>query len=108
MRLLFYLLFPLLLSFVLANVEKTIFLGPPAITLPSQHPSIDDLCLITLSPFRSTARTQLNGSFPTKDAPKGTETWILLDGLTQGARYEVRVCWLATVRSALLLQQSHA
>jgi hypothetical protein len=107
MRPLSYLLAPFLLSFVFANVEKTIFLGPPAIGVPNQHPNLDDLCLIPLSPRHSTARTRLNASFPTADAPKGEETWILLDGLTPGARYEVRICWLATVSSAVLLCQPH-
>jgi hypothetical protein len=91
--------FTLLVS---ANVEKTIFLGPPAVTVPDQHPDLDDLYLIPLSPLHSTVRTRLNASFPTTDSPKGVETWFLLDGLTPGARYEVRVCWLATVRLIIL------
>lgn len=97
-----------LLSVVSANVEKTVFLGPPATTVPNKHPNLDDLCLIPLSPLHLTARTRLNASFPTTDAPKGTETWILLDHLTPGARYEVRICWLATVRSIVLLCHSPA
>src|SRR2546423_14558670 len=95
------LLFLKLLSYFLvvvsANVEKTIFLGPPAITVPTQHPNLDDLYLISLSPLHATVRTHLNASFPAGGSPKGTETWVLLDGLTPGARYEVRICWLATV-----------
>ncbi len=87
----------LILSTVSANVEKIIFLGPQAITVPTQHPNLDDLLLIPLSPVHPTARTLLNASFPTQNATKGTETWMLLDGLTTGARYEVRICWLATV-----------
>ena len=97
MRPLSKLLTILQLSFVFANVEKTIFLGPPAIGMPNQHPNLYDLCLIPLSPLHSTARTRLNASFPTADTPKGEVTWVLLDGLTPGARYEVRICWLATV-----------
>jgi hypothetical protein len=100
----FLLLFSLL-PLVSANVEKTIFLGPAAITVPNQRPNLDDLYLIPLSPLHSTARTRLNASFPTSDDPKGMETWILLDGLTPGARYEVRICWLATVRSVILTCQ---
>jgi hypothetical protein len=96
-------LLAVLLSFVSANVEKTIFLGPPAIAVPKQHPNLDDLCLIPLSPLHSTFRTRLNASFPTTDTPKGEETWILVDGLTPGARYEVRICWLATVSATVLL-----
>lgn len=88
----------LLSCHVLANVEKTIFLGPPAIAVPVAHPSLDDLSLIPLSPLHLSARTRLNASFPTDDGPRGTEHWLLLDGLSVGTRYEVRICWLATVR----------
>ena len=84
-------------SHVLSNVEKAIFLGPPAITIPSQHPNLDDLFLIPLSSLYPSARIWLNATFPTKHEPRGTQTWILLDGLKPGARYEVRICWLATV-----------
>lgn len=82
---------------VLANVEKTIFLGPPAIAVPNAHRNLDDLYLLPLTPFHLTARTRLNASFPVKSAPRGEEAWMLLDGLSPGARYEVRICWLATV-----------
>jgi hypothetical protein len=92
-----YLLLSLFISFSLANVEKTIFLGPPAITIPTAHPNLDDLSLIPLSPLHLSARTYLNASFPTEDSLKGNEHWLLLDGLSPGARYEVRICWLATV-----------
>jgi hypothetical protein len=53
--------------------------------------------LIPISPLHPTVRTRLNASFPTNTASKGTATWVLLDGLSPGARYEVRICWLATV-----------
>lgn len=82
-----------------ANVEKTIFLGPPATTIPSEEPDLDDLGLERLSPTNPVVRTQLNVSFPTTDAPDGTDSWFFLEDLTPGQRYEVRVCWLATVRS---------
>jgi hypothetical protein len=92
-----FILLPSFLSAVLANVEKTVFLGPPAITIPTPDPNLGDLHLIPISPLHPTVRTRLNASFPTNNATKGTETWVLLDGLTPGARYEVRICWLATV-----------
>jgi hypothetical protein len=95
--LLFYYIVLLLSPFALANVEKTIFLGPPAISIPVAHPNLDDLSLIPLSPLHFSARTRLNASFPSKSAPRGTQHWFLLDGLSPGARYEVRICWLATV-----------
>jgi len=82
-----------------ANVEKTIFLGPEAIHVPQQHPNLDDLRLDVVTPSRSTLRTQLAASFPKLPEPKGTESWFLLDDLRQEQRYEVRICWVATVRS---------
>lgn len=85
-----------LTSLAKANVEKTIFLAPAPLTMPNDA-SIDNLYLIPLSPNHSSVRTRLNASFPSKSHPQGTETWMLLDGLLPGSRYEVRICWLATV-----------
>jgi hypothetical protein len=81
-----------------ANTEKTIFLAPPATTIPSEQPDFDDLGLERLSPQAPIVRTRLNASFPTSDAPEGVESWFFLENLNPGQRYEVRVCWLATVR----------
>lgn len=81
---------------VSANVEKVIFVAPSAEPFPTDA-SIDNLLLLTLSEDSNSIRTYLNATFPTEDAPKGTETWMLLEGLIPGRRYEVRVCWLATV-----------
>ncbi|PYI03777.1 hypothetical protein BO78DRAFT_463053 [Aspergillus sclerotiicarbonarius CBS 121057] len=85
----------LLTTFTTANVEKTIFLGPPPITIPTPHPPIDDLGLARLSPSHPIIRTYLNASFPTPSSP-GTESWFFLQNLHPGRRYEVRLCWLAT------------
>lgn len=117
------LLLPTLLLLVLlplanANVEKTIFLGPPPPPLsPSLssstnpfNPDLSDLGLDRLSPPTPILRTKLNASFPDtepdadastegKSKGKGTESWFLLEGLVPGQRYEVRVCWVATVCS---------
>lgn len=84
-----------------ANVEKTIFLGPSPATVPSTNAGLDDLGLERLSPLNPTLRTQLNASFATDDAPQGTESWYFLEDLTPRQRYEVRVCYLATVCRAL-------
>lgn len=80
-----------------ANVEKTIFLAPSFSPLPSDT-GLDDLGLERLSPLTPVLRTYLNASFPTDDAPLGAESWYFLDNLTPGKRYEVRICYLATVR----------
>ena len=83
---------------VLGNVEKAIFLAPEAVLIPPQHPNLQDLNLETLSPAKWSLRIQLAASFPFTGATKGTESWFLLDGLSKHQRYEVRVCWAATVR----------
>lgn len=84
---------------VLANTEKTIFLGPEPVTIPLTHPTLSDLRLHTLTPApaNGTLRTQLPAQFPSPEHPEGTVTWLLLDNLAPHQRYEVRVCWAATV-----------
>lgn len=83
-----------------ANTEKTIFVAPPSITIPNVHPGLDDLCIDNLTPANSIVQAQLPVAFPNKTAPRGRESWYLLDRLRAGQRYEVRVCWVATVRLA--------
>lgn len=80
-----------------ANVEKTIFLGPSPVTLSNVRPSIDGLRLHVLSPDNSILPTQLPVQFPTQSTPHGLDSWYLLQGLREGQRYEVRICWPATV-----------
>ena len=92
------LMLPLFTAVAQANVEKTIFLAPIPAIVPSEQPDLDDLGLERLSPQKPVVRTQLNASFPTAAAPYGTDSWFFLENLNPGQRYEVRVCWLATVR----------
>lgn len=92
---------------VWANVEKTIFLGPEAIQIPKAHPNLEDLRLESLTPSHWSLRCQVVASFPNSTNPKGSETWLLLDGLEYNQRYEVRICWAATV-SCTCTCQSHA
>lgn len=80
-----------------ANVEKTIFLGPSPVTLPDVRPGLDDLHLRVLAPLDPIVPTQLAVQFPDKSLPRGLESWYLLRQLQAGRRYEVRVCWPATV-----------
>ena len=54
--------------------------------------------MTTLSPSNWRLHTDLAAAFPGPDTPLGTEAWFLLEGLTQHQRYEVRICWAATVR----------
>ncbi|KXX82772.1 hypothetical protein MMYC01_200741 [Madurella mycetomatis] len=86
----------LLFTPILANTEKTIFLGPEPITIPSTQPLLSGLHLDTLTPVNGTLRTRLAAQFPTDAHPLGTATWFILDNLIPNQRYEVRVCWAAT------------
>ena len=89
-----WLLLCLLCSQANANVEKIVFVAPEAMPVDK---SVDNLLLTSLSEKSPTVRTFLNASFPTEGAKKGTETWMVLEGLIPGRRYEVRVNWIATV-----------
>lgn len=84
----------------IANVEKTIFIAPSALTIPLDHPTFENLQLQTLSPENSTIRTQLRSEFPSDTYPRGPASWFLLSDLTEGQRYEVRICWPATVTNS--------
>ncbi|KAH7040683.1 uncharacterized protein B0I36DRAFT_13933 [Microdochium trichocladiopsis] len=116
----------LLPTFVNANTEKTIFLGPPTVNVPSTSPTLGTLGLDVLTPESSASsiiRTQLNASFPRNspylasfpssstgtnadgtDNERGTTSWFILDNLVPGQRYEVRVCWAATQPTAFKLE----
>lgn len=93
-----------ILSYVqtaLANVEKVIFLGPSSLQIPQQKPTLDDLQLHVLSPAQSILRLEVRAAFPSEESSQGLASWILLEELTEGQRYEVRVCWPATVSLGL-------
>lgn len=87
-----------LLPSALANVEKTVFVSPSAVAVPNVRPGLQDLRLTSLSPHAHVLRTLIPVAFPSDDAPRGLDYWYLLTELTPGQRYEVRICWLATVR----------
>ncbi|KAI1460970.1 hypothetical protein F4805DRAFT_416166 [Annulohypoxylon moriforme] len=86
----------LLIASVFANTEKAIFLGPPTANIPSAHPTLEDLHVDILTPTNWSIRTHLEAQFPNISSPNGKATWLILDELTEGQRYEVRVCWAAT------------
>lgn len=80
----------------LANTEKAIFLAPKTVNIPPTHPNLQDLRIDTLTPAKWSIRTHLDAQFPTDGAKFGRATWLALDDLTEGQRYELRVCWAAT------------
>ncbi|KAB8271917.1 hypothetical protein BDV30DRAFT_212953, partial [Aspergillus minisclerotigenes] len=103
MMLLQYLLLLCTLAFLaIANVEKTIFIAPQPLTIPTVDPTLDDLGLDRLSSSSPVLRTRINATFPTNESP-GTDSWYFLENLIPGQRYEVRVCWLATQPTAFTL-----
>ncbi|KAF5670990.1 hypothetical protein FHETE_4246 [Fusarium heterosporum] len=85
------------LSLASANTEKTIFTAPALIPIPQQKPSLADLRLPALTPDAPDIRTNLSRVFPSKpkNYASGASTWVLLDKLNPGQRYEFRVCWAA-------------
>ena len=82
---------------VYANTEKVIFLGPSSLQVPVEHPTLEDLNLEALSPQHWTLRTHIRAEFPTNSSKHGEASWYLLHRLEEGKRYEVRICWAATV-----------
>lgn len=87
-----------LLSLASGNTEKTIIVAPLPQLVPDAN--IDSLLLVPLNPQHTTARTWLTATFPTNESLRGTDNWMLLEGLSSGRRYELRVCWLATQPTA--------
>lgn len=90
-------------QYAAANVEKAIFLGPEVVNIPLGSPTLDDLHLDVLTPDNGTLRTRILASAPLGAAteeeagPRGKSTWLLLDNLNPGQRYEARISWAATV-----------
>lgn len=97
-----------------ANVEKAIFVTPPAaaaeatrdknskqeISAAFERGRVSSFagCLESLSPANSSLRQNLPVAFPSTAAPHGLSSWYVLEHLRPSQRHEVRVCWAATVR----------
>lgn len=99
-QLLFSLISCLFLALVSANTEKVIFTAPEPIRIPLSTTSLSDLLkLDVLSPETLSIRRNLSRTFPVepKNPKTGEATWLLLEGLNPGQRYELRVCWSALV-----------
>ncbi|KAH7156141.1 hypothetical protein EDB81DRAFT_928118 [Dactylonectria macrodidyma] len=77
---------------VVANTEKAIFVAPDSVSIPLSKPSLDDLNLHVLTPMAWSIRANLSRVFPAEaeDASTGAVTWLLLEDLTPGQRYEIR------------------
>lgn len=88
----------------IANVEKEIFLGPKASngvhSLKNLYNGLPHLVASEHCRNCRAIRTVLNTSFH----EGGEEHWIVIDGLKEGSRYEVRICWAATQPTAFDLK----
>jgi hypothetical protein len=86
----------------LGNVEKVVFLGPKPIagTVLGLGDSLSSPYLELLNPSESSLRRVLHSTFEESLDRKESDAWVLLDDLEVGRRYEIRVCWSATVSTA--------
>ncbi|KAF8468289.1 hypothetical protein BDZ91DRAFT_722380 [Kalaharituber pfeilii] len=94
-----------LFSCALANVEKLIFIPTSTDFTPlsdGPHVKLD----LRLSPASPRLWTSLNTSFPEFANTRigGFETWVALEGLNPGQRYELRICWAAISSSDFTLR----
>ncbi|KAL7802791.1 hypothetical protein V8C43DRAFT_269410 [Trichoderma afarasin] len=89
-----------------ANTEKVIFTAPPPSSLSSLDAAIQQ-DLPVLGPSTSwSIRTNLSRVFPLNQQggdEQGYPSWLLLDNLTPGQRYELRVCWSALEPTAFAI-----
>lgn len=90
----------------LANTEKVIFTAPPTETLSELYDITEEL-FRTLTPSDPVLRLSLPVAFPTTDRPSGLDSWYRLEGLSENQRYEIRVCWAATVRMFSMDRHTH-
>ncbi|OAA54887.1 hypothetical protein ISF_08158 [Cordyceps fumosorosea ARSEF 2679] len=94
---------------VAANADKIIFTGPEPVTYPLASPSLADLNLDVLGPENLSIRRNLTRIFhddsdlELKGKPRGHASWYLIDNLTPGQRYELRVCWAAIEPTAFTM-----
>lgn len=111
----------LLIPQAVANTEKVIFQAPtpnektrfdspgtedvPQYALRRLAWYLADLPKLTHDNF--TLDTHIERGFPNASFPSGPETWVLLDDLNPGRRYEARVCWAATVRNPPMPSACH-
>lgn len=103
-----------LTSHVAANADKIIFTGPEPVTYPLASPSLSDLNLDVIGPATNLSlRTSLSRIFHddtdpvAQGKPPGSASWFILDGLTPGQRYELRVCWAAIVSLSSVARAQH-
>ena len=84
---------------ILANTEKIIFV-PHSDNLSQQaSTALNDLQILRLDKDHKSVRDKIPVEFATEKRPFGKQSWYLLEGLEEGRRYEIRVCWAAIVNT---------
>ena len=87
----------LLIPWAVANVEKTIFIAPDPMPIPRHHLTLSAPNIHSLAHNNTFLRTHIKAGPASASFSTGMATWLLLRDLNPGQRYEVRVCWAATV-----------
>ena len=83
-----------------ANVEKVVFLGPGPLPTNAANANVfRSQFLELLRPDNPSLRRTVRSTFDSSPGREESNAWFLLDGLTEGQRYEARVCWSASVGS---------
>lgn len=83
-------------TIVAANTEKAIFIAPEKVNLPQHGPTLAALHIDALSPSVPQIRSYTPVTFANVSSPKGSSSWYFLHGLSEGTRYEIRICWPAS------------
>ncbi|KAL7799731.1 hypothetical protein V8C37DRAFT_365269 [Trichoderma ceciliae] len=91
-----------------ANTEKVIFTAPSPVSLSDLAaflPALDQNIPVLDPSARWSLRSNLTRVFPInqEEEEPGYPSWLLLDNLTPGRRYELRVCWSALEPTAFTL-----
>ena len=88
---------------VKANTEKIIFTSHSDDFSENVFTTLGGLQLPSISDNNRVVRDQLPVEFTTEKGAFGKQSWYLLDGLEEGRRYEIRVCWAAIVNTLACL-----
>ena len=85
------------ISVVLANTEKIIFITPEIVTNSKLNQLTERIDIPAIYPESGRTHIKLPVDFGTSENPNGCQSWYLLRALEKGRRYEIKLCWAATV-----------
>ena len=104
MRLLFLIFLWILPWLVLANTEKIIFISHSHELPQTELTVLNGLQILKLDKYHTSVRHQLPVESATKKSLLRKQSWLLVEGLEEGRRYEIRVCWAAVVNTLAYLK----